>query len=144
MADVIQIEPQFLDGILKICAVRIIDLRPSSDSGSDKVAQMIVRNLLFVDLGALDPLRAWSNEAHLASENIPKLGQFIEAALAEEGTESGDAMVANARVDVAFGRFAHSAKLPHGEDAPAESNPRLAEDCRTAAFQANGGGDQHE
>jgi hypothetical protein len=38
-----QIEPQFLDGDPKIFAAWIIGLRPSSDSGLDKVAQMIVR-----------------------------------------------------------------------------------------------------
>ena len=122
IADVIEVEAQLLDGVLEVFAVRIVDLRPAGDAGPDQVTEVIVGNLLFVDFGALGPLGARPNEAHVAAKDVPELWKFIEASPAKEGAETRDAMVTGACVEVAFGRLAHSAKFKNRKDPPAQAD----------------------
>src|SRR2546423_5418037 len=78
MPDVIKIVFQFFDRILIALAIGIIYLRPARDAGFYQVAEMIERDLLLVALGALDPLRPRSDQAHVPAKHVPKLWQLVE------------------------------------------------------------------
>ena len=105
VADVVQVKPQFLDGVLQVLAVAVVHLRPAGDAGANEVPQVVVRDLSFVDLGALRPFSAGADQAHLAAQDVPKLGEFVEPGLAKEGTEPSNAVIAAAGIDVTFGSY---------------------------------------
>src|SRR5207249_8956786 len=59
---------KFLDCVFIAFAVRIIHLRPAGDPRFHQVPEMIKRNYLFVAFGAPGPLRARTDQAHVALE----------------------------------------------------------------------------
>src|ERR1700735_3658086 len=73
--------------------VLILHLRPSGDSRTHGVAQDIVGGG-FLEL----PAKEWAfgtrpDQAHLTAEDIENLRQFIQASLADEPSNFGDAVV---------------------------------------------------
>jgi len=78
MADVVEVVLKLLDCVLVALAIRIIHLRPAGDPRFHQLPEMIKWNLFLIPFGALDPLRARADQAHVALEDIPKLRQLIE------------------------------------------------------------------
>src|SRR6266566_5318127 len=78
MADVVEIILELLDRVFIALPIRIIHLRPAGDPRFHQVPKMIKRNGLLIAFGALGPFRAWTDQAHVTLEDIPKLGQLIE------------------------------------------------------------------
>ena len=144
VADVEQVKPQFLDGVLQVLAVAVVHLRPAGDAGADEVPQVVVRDLFFVDLGALRPFSAGADQAHLAAQDVPKLGEFVEPGAAQDGADTGHPFVSLTCVEPARGRRAHGAELPDRKDASPESEAILSEDYRSAAFKKDGCGNKNE
>src|SRR5262245_33767469 len=75
---------------------------------------LLVRRDLLGQLGhEMRALRSWSNEAHLAFQNVPELRDFIDANLANDATHTGRARVAFAGPNraVLFGVDSHRAKF---------------------------------
>src|SRR5437588_37593 len=80
--DVIEVELKLLLRLFEGRAVLVAHLRPAGKSGANNVPQVVIGNLLrkpFHELRALGPR---TNEAHVATQNVPKLGDLIEARLA--------------------------------------------------------------
>src|SRR5207244_1204973 len=78
MADIVEIVLKLLEHVLVALAVRIIHLRPAGDPRFHQVPEMIKRNLFLISFDAPDPLRAWTDQAHVTLEDIPNLRQLVE------------------------------------------------------------------
>src|SRR6266568_6856566 len=141
MADVVEIVLKLLKRILVALAVRIIHLRPAGDSWLHQVPEMIERNCFLVALSASDPFRAWTNQAHVALEDIPKLRQLIEPEFPQPAPRTGYARIVVPRVEI--GRILvqvtheHRAKLVCRKDTTFAPDTRLPKDYRTAALYPN-------
>src|SRR6266568_2500947 len=110
MPDIIEIIFELLDCVLVALAVRIIHLRPAGDTRFYQVPEMIKRNCPLIAFGAFIPLRAWTDQAHVALEDIPKLRQLVEPQFAQPTPKGSDPRVAFARVNIVvllYGAQAH-------------------------------------
>src|SRR5215472_4669303 len=94
MPDVVKIVFELLDRVLVALAVRIIDLSPPCNPGFYQMPKMIKWNCPFIALGALDPFCAWTNQADIALENIPKLRQLIKPEPPQPPADSGNTRIA--------------------------------------------------
>ena len=54
-----------------------MDLRPTCEAGSDRIPERIERDLFLQLRGEFRPLRPWTDQAHLAAQNIEELWQLI-------------------------------------------------------------------
>src|SRR4051812_35901847 len=64
-----------------------VDLRPARESGFDLVAKHVLWNLvfeLFHEVGAFGP---WTDDRHVAAEDVPELRKLVEIRTAEEPAE---------------------------------------------------------
>src|SRR2546426_1010847 len=102
MSYVIEIVLKLLDRVFFAVAVGIVDLCPTRDPRLHQMPEMIKRNLLFVALHTLEPLRAWPDQAHVAFEHIPKLRQFVQAELAQQAAEASYPRIVLTRVNIFF------------------------------------------
>ena len=75
--------------------------------------------------------RARSDQAHFAPQDAEELRQLVDARLADKGSDTGDSRIVFGGPpghSVVFRVVAHAAELQAGEDASAETDPRLAID----------------
>src|SRR5713101_8468621 len=98
MADVVEIVLKLLDRVFIALAVRIIHLRPSGNPRFYQVPEMVKRNLFLILFGAPDPLRAWTDQTHVALEDIPKLRQLIEPQFPQPAPSTRHARITFTRV----------------------------------------------
>src|SRR6266567_6293514 len=148
MPDVIEVVLKLLDCVFIALAVRIIHLRPAGDSWLHQVPEMIERNCFLVALSASDPFRAWTNQAHVALEDIPKLRQLIEPEFPQPAPRTGYARIIFARVEIGClvvqVAHEHRAELICRKNVTFAPDTRLPEDCRSAAFHPNQQENQRE
>src|SRR5207245_3254443 len=100
MPDVVEIVLQLLDCVLIALAVRVIHLRPPGDPRFHQMPEMIRRYLFLISLGAPDPFRAWTNQAHVALKDIPKLRQLIEPQFPQPAPSTRHAQITFACVEI--------------------------------------------
>lgn len=116
VVDVHQVEFQFLIGIRVVFAV---DLGIAGEAGFDLKAEPEVREELIVLLRDLRPFRSGSHHAHVPFQDVPKLRQFVQAALADEPADRRDALILvpgrEAGHAVLLGIHPHAAELIDGE-----------------------------
>lgn len=88
---------------------------------------------------------AGADEGHVAAEDVPELGDFIEAKAAEAAADAGDAPVVAGGDEAAFaiGMDAHAAEFVDLEGATALGEAGLGVEDRPGAVEADGKGD-HE
>src|SRR5438128_5980464 len=102
---------------------------------------MIKRNRFLISFGAPDPLRAWTDHAHVALEDIPKLRQLVEPHFPQPAPNTRYARIIFASVEV--GRLLvqvlheHRAELVCSENLTFAPDPQLSEDCGTATLHQN-------
>ena len=147
MPDVIEIVFELLDGVLVALAVRIIDLSPAGDSWFNQVPEMIKWNLFLISFGALDPLRAWTDQAHVALEDIPKLRKLVEPQFAQPTPEGSDPRIAFARLNIFVllrGAQAHRSELKNNKRFLVPADPFLLKKNRTSLSDPDEQGDQRE
>src|SRR2546423_8729170 len=139
VSNVIEIVLQLLDSVFVALAIRIVDLRPAGDPRLHQMPEMIEWDFLLVALRAFDPFRAWSDQAHVAAQNVPELRQLIEPALAQPPPHSRNPRIAFARLNVrlhlAGGLIAHRPQLKHREKPILTAYARLPEQDRPSAPQ---------
>ena len=70
--------------------VTTVDLRPTSEARADVVGAVFVA--LFNQIRLVPEGGSWSNDAHLADEDVENLRQFVEARLPQEGTDLRDVL----------------------------------------------------
>ena len=82
-------------------------------------------------------LGARADEAHVAAQNVPKLGQLVQTRFTDKFAHAGDAGIANLGKlrAVCFGVFCHAAKFVDGKFAPALPDAVLGEQRAASAFQ---------
>ncbi|PIT17481.1 hypothetical protein BGI32_02540 [Snodgrassella alvi] len=146
MFDVVKIVFDFYLGLFGVGGVALGNLCPAGDAGFDDVAVVVEGDFLnkLVDKDFL--FGAGADKAHVAFEDIPELGQFVDAGFADDVADAGDAGVAQLRHlgAVFFGVAAHAAEFVDAEFAAAAADAVLAEQDVTGAFEFDGdGGNEH-
>ncbi len=86
---------------------------------------------------------AGTDEGHIANEDVPELGEFIEFGMAQELSEGGDALVAgggDAGAVVAVFGFVHGAELENAEGfaVTAGAGPAVEDGAGGVVFEADG------
>src|SRR5437764_12708075 len=99
MLDVVEVVAQLFHGVLARGAVAVLHLRPPGEARLDGVALLVERNLLRQLLDEERAFRTRPDEAHVAADDVPQLRQLVEAGLADEAADAGDAVVAVAGPD---------------------------------------------
>src|SRR5436189_1594396 len=144
MPDIIEIVLKLLDCVFIAFAVRVIHLRPPGDPRLHQMPKMIERYLSLILFGALDPFRAWTNQAHVAFEDIPKLGQLIEPQPPQPAPSPCYARIILPRIRIGrlnclLFRIAHEhcTELICRKSVTLAPDTRLLEDCLPAAIHPN-------
>src|SRR5439155_20823586 len=102
---------------------------------------MIKRNRLLISFGAPDPLRAWTDHAHVALEDIPQLRQLVEPHFPQPASNTRYARIIFASVEIyrllVQVPHEHRAELVCSKNVTFASDPQLSEDCGSAALHPN-------
>src|SRR5215204_5878404 len=77
MLEVVQIVAQLLGRPLDVRCVGVTDLRPAGDTGLDEVPASPERNLVGQLVQELRPLGPRADDAHLATQDVPKLRELV-------------------------------------------------------------------
>src|SRR5882724_1968599 len=128
-------------------ATPTVHLGPASHASFDTMPQHIARDALTKFLNQDGPLRAWSHQAHLALEDIPELGQFIQTQPPQERAQRGAAwivLLGPHHTGLALGIVTHSAKFHHTKDCAIKAHTLLRVEHRTTGSHFHETGDQPE
>src|SRR5208283_797852 len=112
MADVIKVVFELALGVVKVGTVRIVHLRPAGDAGFHEVAEMVAGDLPFIAPHEFAPFRPGPDQAHIAPQDVPELGYFVEPGRAQPAAHARDARVMRMRVEIFRARVrTHGAEL---------------------------------
>src|SRR5665811_49557 len=73
---------------------------------------------------------ARTDKAHIAFENVPELGEFVQAALAKASAQAGEPLLVGIGVALFIADVVHRAKLVECEWASVQTGAGLAEEDR--------------
>src|SRR4029453_19187975 len=147
MPDVIEIVLEVLDCVSVAFSVRIVDLSPAGDPRFYQVPEMIKWYRLFIEFGAFVPLRTRADQAHVALEDIPKLGKLVEPQFAQPTPEASDPRIAFARVNIFVllrRAQAHRSEFKNNERFLVPADPFLLKKNRPSFSDADEQSDQPE
>src|SRR5438477_4615271 len=147
MPDVIEVVLELLHCVLVALAVGIIRLRPTGDTRFDQMPKMIKRDRLLIAFSALAPLGTRPNQADVAFECIPKLGQLIESEFSQPAPHRSHATVIFARINVFVGLVgapAHGPEFEKNEPFAVTTNPFLPKENRFAVLYPYEHRNKHE
>ena len=65
-----EVEREFMRGVLDAFAIRVIDLRPAGEAGFGEVAQVVSWQDILIIIDADSPLGAGTDETHVAPHNV--------------------------------------------------------------------------
>src|ERR1051325_9007752 len=140
MFDVIEIVLQFFDRILLVVAVSITDLSPTCNSRLDRVAQIVIGNVLFQAFDKKRPFRTGPDKAHFSFQYVVHLGDFIDPKFSNNSSYSGDSWIVfrcpnwpQLRLSI----FRHGAKLDQSKVPFILPDSLLAIENRAWAFQSD-------
>lgn len=88
-------------------------LRPSGDSGPNFVTACL---LFGVQWKVMCSQRTWTDERHVAFEDVPKLGEFVDGGGADETAYFGQALGVREELAVGVAFISHGLELYHLED----------------------------
>src|SRR5216117_1609613 len=90
---------------------------------------MIKRDCLLIEFGALAPLRAWTNQADVSLERVPKLRQLIEAKFPQPTPHRRHTTIAFSRVNVLvrFIAASHCSEFEKNEPSSVTADSFLSE-----------------
>ena len=146
VVDVQEVKLQLFIGFGIISAV---NLGIAGEAGFDLEAELEVRELLIILLRNLRPLGAGADNRHVTLEDIHKLRELIQAALADDAPDGRDTGIIYAGGEtgnaVLLGIDAHGAELDDLELAAVLCQPGLLIEDGTAVIQLDRqGGKQHQ
>src|SRR5439155_24548728 len=109
--------------------VAALDLRPAGESRLHKQPRAEMRDLRLQVTLELGPLRAGTDEAHLAAHDVQKLRKLVQARGAEKPADPRHSLVALFRVarSAGLGVRGHRPQLEQAEVAAALADPPLRE-----------------
>ena len=130
-------------------AAQAVDLGPAGHAGFDDVAGLVVRDLLGEVGDVVRAFGARADEAHVAAEDVPILGEFVEVPAAHEGAEAEEAgVVAGGALLRGVGRGGvggHAAEFVEREGAVVGADADLAEeDGATGRLAFEEGGEDED
>ena len=133
MLQVVEVVFELSFGLFERCTIPVPDLSPACNAGTDHVAQIVIGNLVAEPLDKFGALRPGADKPHIAAQNVPELGNFIESGLAHESTKRCDPgiILGCPNSSCCFSILAHGAKLVGGELASAVADAGLIEAPRT-------------
>src|SRR4029077_159446 len=139
MPDVIEVVLQLLHRVLVTLTVRVIHLRPARDARFHKMPKMIKWDCSLIAFGALAPLRAWTNQADISFERVPKLRQLIEAKFPQPTPNRRHTSITFSRVNVLvhFIAASHCSEFEKNEPSSVTADSFLLEKNRTAVLHPN-------
>src|SRR5690606_21877003 len=91
--DVVEVVFELLAELVDGGGILVFRLRPPGEAGLDGKAKGELGDLLLDPRDVLRPLRARSDDRHVAAEDVPKLRELVDAGLAHEATNARDARV---------------------------------------------------
>src|SRR5690348_13284492 len=101
MLDVVEVVLEFDLGVLNAGSVAVLDLRPAGKAGLHGMAHSVIWDLLGELVDELRAFRARADQTHVTFEDVPELGNFIQARLPQEMTYLCNARVVLAGPDCA-------------------------------------------
>src|SRR5689334_2660469 len=130
---VLQLLPRVFDG----CAIGILDLRPTGESGRNQMALFVIGDLFSQLRYEMRPLGSRADKIHLALENVPKLRDLVDANFANDAAHARRAIVAFLRPNRSFflGVNAHRAKLRQDKRATVFTDAFLLVENWTTRFE---------
>jgi hypothetical protein len=111
-----------------------VNLRQPCNARSNRVSAALLSRVV---RKILDEERARPNEAHLASQYTPKLGEFIQAGGAKQLPEPSYSQFIRQQLAVGVMRIGHSAELQHSEDPLIQTWSRLDEQNGRADYDTH-------
>lgn len=94
MFDVVKIMLDFYLGLFGVGSIALCDLCPAGDARFDDVAVVVKGNFLNKPVDKYFLFGTGANEAHVAFENVPELGQFVDAGFADDMADARNAAIA--------------------------------------------------
>ncbi len=126
-------------------APEAVYLRVARDAWRYKVPNQVFLNHLRIFLGVLKHVRPWPHHRHIAAQHIEELGQLVEACLAQERPDLGNAFVAaRGLFGVRFVVDIHRAKLVAVKKLVFASRTGLLEKNRPPRGELDGQPDNEE
>src|SRR6266536_942455 len=91
--DVKKIILKLLTSILYRCAIGIFDLCPTGQSWRDQMTLFVIGNLLSKLGHKVGAFGTGADEVHLTTKYVPKLGDLVDANLADNASHSGSPII---------------------------------------------------
>lgn len=124
--------------------VAAVDLGPAGEAGGQFVDTVLGAQLDQVVL--VEERGAWADDAHVAFEDAPELGELVEGGAAEEGADGGEPGVGV--LEEVGGDFRsvgpHGAEFGHAEDAVVAADAVGPINGRPPGGDPNGCGNSHK
>lgn len=144
MADVVKVVAELDSGFFFCGCVALHDLCPASDAGPNQVPIGVAGDAdgEFIDEGVL--FRAWADQAHVAHDHVGQLGDFVQAAFAQEVAQSCDAFVVGLReLGGSIFLLDHGAEFPDAKGPTMQTGAHLTVEGGALGVQFDGDGHQH-
>jgi hypothetical protein len=129
-------------------AAESVDLGPAGHAGAGDVAGHVVADPVLELIDEMGAFGAGADEGHVANEDVPELGKFVEVPFAEEFADAGAAGVVGGGPDgagFAFGVDGHGAQFEDGEGLAGDAAAFLAvENGAGGAALDEGGGEEDD
>src|SRR3984893_17882025 len=119
-------------------ATKTVHLSPAGDAGFHRMANVVMRDLVFKIANQLRAFRARADQAHFALKHIPELRGLIDVPLPHKFANSQPAWVVFFRpadFPVFFRVKPHTANLQHVESLAIPAQPSLAVEDRSRRFE---------
>src|SRR3546814_397448 len=145
IADVVQIIAYLGGDAPRAGGIAAADLGETGDAGAHQVPVRIVGNVVAIDHGMGIIIGARADQAHVAPQDVPELGQFVDAKPAQQAAQPGDPLafdtVIGAAVDAVC--LGHRAELVGGERLAVHAHAFLPEEQATGIEERVQDGDDH-
>jgi hypothetical protein len=122
-----------------------VDLCPSGESGLGVVSEHVSWDVGAETFDEFRAFRAWTDEGHLAEEDVEELGEFVEAGFAEESSDGGGSRVVVGGPDgagVIFGVWDHGSEFEDADAAAANAGADLGVEDGAIAGEFDEEGDK--
>src|SRR5690625_4732562 len=93
MLDIIEVIFEFFDGVFDAGGVSLLHLGPAGDTRFDAMTPLIEWNLFLELTDECSLLGSRPDDAHVALENVPQLGQLVQTEATQNTTDRRDAVV---------------------------------------------------
>jgi len=115
--------------------VAAVDLRPPGDAGTYRMTAGLFGR---VPIQVAHKQRPRPNQAHVALDDVPQLGQFVQAGAPQKLAKGRQAIGIGQQGAGGIAGIGHRAEFDHGEGLATETGALLAEEDWSTEFDAHG------